>query len=109
MTFTLPAISGFLATSDEHEELNSVSLLNIKNNSPIINPSRKDTLGLMEMKKMHSSSHDVPKTDGDNLDPTTETAIMPIPKRQKVKAIDMGSVGEEDEESFEEKSLINIE
>ena len=34
---------------------------------------------------------------------------MPIPQRHKVKSIEIGSVGEEDEESSEGKSLIHVE
>jgi hypothetical protein len=49
-----------------------------------MNPDRKDTFGLMETKKLKASSH-ATDTSGDYLNPTTVTASMPIPQRQKVK------------------------
>jgi hypothetical protein len=53
-----------------------------------MNPGRKDTFGLVEMKKLKASSH-ATDTSGDYLNPTTVNAAMPIPQRQKVKAKDM--------------------
>jgi hypothetical protein len=73
-----------------------------------MDPGRKDTFGLVEMKSLKASLH-ATDTSVDYLNPTTVTTAMPIPQRQKVKAKDMVSVGEEDEESGEGQSLIPVE
>ena len=73
-----------------------------------MNPGRKDTFGLMEMKKLQKSSQ-APNADDDDLNPNTRTAKTSSPKRQKAKAIDLGEVGEEEEESGEGQSLIHVE
>ena len=94
------------ATSDENEELNSVSLFTIKKKKrPLMNPGRKDTFGLMEMKKMKASQLDT-DTSGDYPNPTTLSASKPNHQKKKAYAIDLGAVGEQDEESGEGQSLI---
>ena len=94
---TRSASIGLFATSDEYEKFNSVSLFNIKNKRALMNQGRKETFGLMEMKKLHVSLY-VPNTVNDNFYPTTETTTTSIPQRQKGMAKNMGSVGEEDQE-----------
>ena len=75
-----------------------------------MNPGRKDTFGLMEMKKMKASSLDT-DTSGDYPNPTTFSASKPNHQQKRAKAIDLGAVGEEDEdeESGEGQSLIPAE
>ena len=73
-----------------------------------MNQGRKETFGLMELKNLHVSLY-VPNTDNDNLYPTTETTATSILQRQKGKAKNMGSVGEEDQESDERLSTIQVE
>jgi hypothetical protein len=97
---------GLVAKSDDCEEVKSVS--NFKNKRPLMNSGRKDTFTLMEMKKLQTSSHSH-NTDGDNLNPTTVTTITQIPQKRKVNAVNLGVVGEEDEESGEGQSLIHDE
>lgn len=105
-TVTQSASIGLVATSENCEEVKSVSLF--KTNWPLINPGRKDTFTLMEMKKLQASSH-AHNTDGDNLNPTTFPATTQIPHERKVNAVTLGAVGEEDEESGEGQSLIHDE
>ena len=97
---------GLVATSDNCEEVKSVS--HFKKKRLLINPGRKDTFTLIEMKKLQASSH-AHNTDGDNLNPTTVTTNTQIPHKRKVNAVNLGAVGEEDEESGEGQSLIHNE
>jgi len=73
-----------------------------------MNPARKDTFGLMEMKKLQKSAH-APTTDAEEQNPQIATATTSSPQRQKEKVIDLGEVGEEEEESGEGESLIHVE
>jgi hypothetical protein len=43
---------GAIEASDDYEEPTSVSLFKVKKKRPLMNPGRKDTFGLMEMKKL---------------------------------------------------------
>jgi len=45
-----------------------------------MNPARKDTFGLMEMKKLQKSAH-APSTDGEEQNPKTATATTSSPQR----------------------------
>ena len=107
VSVTQSAWSGLVATSDEYEELNSVSLFKIKNKRPLMNQGRKETFGLIKMKKLHSSLL-VPYTEGDHLNPTTETATTSLTQRQKVRAENMRSLRENYQESDEGQSLIQV-
>jgi hypothetical protein len=110
MSVTQSAVSGLIATSDDYEELNSVSLFTIKKKKkrPLMNPGRKDTFSLLEINKMKASSLTT-DTSGDYQNPTTFSASKPNHQKDKAKAIDLCTVGEQDEESGERQSLIPAE
>jgi hypothetical protein len=104
MSMTESAGTGAILTSDDYEEPSSVSLFKIKKKRPLMNPARKDTFGLMEMKKLQKTHA---PADSELKKPSAGTFSPP---RQKAKAIDLGEVGEEDEESAGEgQSLIHVE
>ena len=62
---TESAGSGAIEASDDYEEPTSVSLFKVKKKRPLMNPGRKDTFGLMEMKKLQKSSQ-APNADDDD-------------------------------------------
>jgi hypothetical protein len=49
---------GAIEAFDDYEEPTSVSLFKVKKKRPLMNPGRKDTFGLMEMKKLQKSSQE---------------------------------------------------
>jgi hypothetical protein len=56
---------GAIEASDDYEEPTSVSLFKVKKKRPLMNPGRKDTFGLMEMKKLQKSSQAPTADDND--------------------------------------------
>ena len=91
-----------IATTEDFEDPTPVSLFKVKKKRPLIDPGRKDTFGLMEMKKLTHA-------DADGEVPNTVNATTSSVHRHKAKAIDLRDVGEEDEESGEDQSLIHVE
>ena len=110
VSMTESAGSGAILTSDDYEEPTSVSLFKIKKKRPLMNPARKDTFGLMEMKKLQKTTH--APADSESKNPASAAiSTSSSPPRQKAKAIDLGEVGEEDEDSAaseEGQSMIQV-